>query len=217
VIVLHPRRSPPIARRLDVAGAIRMRDVAGLDVMQVAADDDLWRLLASCDRSATELVVDAVYALCLPDADARGWTSRQFGRRLVSYTPREFAVLLLGDIRAFFALPGPPRKQTGSRLKITAEVLWGDVYALAGEVGIDPDPHTYGELVAQATGRSKAEWARTATLQAQVINSNKTDGLAVQPADLDPTGGLKESSGSRGMEIDGRDALFAMATAFCSN
>jgi hypothetical protein len=76
------------------------------------------------------------------------------------------------------------------------------VYRLAGEAGVAPGPHTYGELAAMADGRRRFEWAQTAALRADVINANPfRRGSAIRPQDLDPTGGLKEAGTGGGIEL----------------
>jgi hypothetical protein len=201
VIAFRDRRRTAWIRRIDVDAAVRMRDLAGLDVMAAVTDEAESDRLASDDKQASADLVDALYALFLPDAERLRVTDRQFGKRLRGVTTHELRMLFFGGLAEFFRMPGPEPEQKGSRIATAAD-LWEDVYRLAGEACVAPGPHTYGELAALANGRRRLEWAQTATLRADFINSNPYRcGPAMNPADLDPTGGLKDIGASGGVEL----------------
>lgn len=217
MIAFRDRKGRAWTRRLDVDAAVRIRGLAGLDVMALAADEAAAARYAGPSPEVSAEIADALFALFLPDAVAAGIDDRAFGRRL-RVRADELRTLLFEGVAEFFAMPGPPPTGPGGR-EATAEELWQDVYRLAGEAGIDPGPRTYGELAVLADGRRRAEWGRTAALRADVINSNPyRKGQAVRPADLDPTGGLKEAGTGGGIELTPDDAgIELLARAFLRN
>jgi hypothetical protein len=192
-----------------------MRDLADLDVMAIVTDSAAGEHLRSAE-GVTD-IVDALYALFLPDAQRLGITDYRFGKRLRGVKASDLQAAFFGGISAFFALPGPAT-EGGQGREVTAAELWRDVYRLAGEACVAPGTYTYGELAAMADGRRRAEWAQTANLRADLINSNPyRRGPAIHPAELDPTGGLKEiGTGGGGIELTPDDAgLDMLARFFC--
>lgn len=202
MIAFRDRRRQTWSRRIDVAAAVRMRDLADLDVMAIVTDDATSDRLTDDEKQASADIVDALFAVFLPDAERLKITDRQFGKRLRGVKADDLRSLFFEGLAAFFRMPGPEPKQTGQRI-VTAAELWEDVYRLAGEACVAPGPHTYGELAAMANGRRRLEWAQTAALRADVINNNGfRRGAPVHPKDLDPTGGLKEAdTGGGGVEL----------------
>lgn len=194
---------------------MRIRSLADLDVMAVAVDDAVRRQFSRPDADVSATIADAYYALFLPDMGH--WTPRRFGRRLRSVAPDVLRQGLYESIELFFRYPGPaPRRTSQRQRKVTSEILWQDVYRLAGEACIDPGPRTYGELAAIAEGRRKLEWAQTACIRADLLNSNpfRKGGGSAKPEDLDPTGGLKDGGGAKqSMEIT-PDAIGVLGRVF---
>ncbi|QDT39724.1 hypothetical protein [Stratiformator vulcanicus] len=212
-MLLRDRRGRLWSHRLDVAAAVRMRDLAGVDVMQLGLTQSL--------PGSRAALVDAAYALLLPEAQRHSVSDREFGRllrgRLWGWTvsPSDLADELLAELAAFFASPklSPGEPKGDVERELTAADLWGDIYALAGLVGVDPGPLTYGELVALADSRRKHDWARTAELMALTFNLQVDREHRKPAAAFDPTGGLgAESTGS--IEITA-DNLFDVAAIFC--
>lgn len=202
MIVFRSRWGRTWARRIDVDAAVRMRSIADLDAMALAVDEALRARLAEPTRDSSATIADAFYAIFLPEIG--GASARRFGRRLRSVSPAELRQWLFDEMAEFFRLPGPePDQRPKAQRTITAELLWGDVYRLAGEAGVDPGPRTYGELAAIAHGRRRHDWAQTACLRADIQNSQPfRKGKPAMAADLDPTGGLRESgSHPQAMEI----------------
>jgi hypothetical protein len=201
VIAFADRRRTTWTRRIDVDGAVRMRDLAGVDVMTIVTDEATSARLAGDEKDAQADIVDALFALFLPDAARLGVTDRQFGKRLRGVKADELRAMFFEGLAAFFRMPGPEPVGTGTR-EVTSADLWSDVYRLAGEASVAPGPHTYGELAALADGRRKLEWSQTAALRADVINANPfRRGTAVRPQELDPTGGLQDAGNGGGIEL----------------
>jgi len=202
MIAFRDRKGMAWSRRIDIDAAVRIRDLADLDVMALVTDEATSARIAGDEQDASADIVDALFALFLPDAERLGVTDRQFGKRLRGVKADELRTMFFEGVASFFRMPGPEPKQHGQRI-VTAAELWQDVYRLAGEAGVAPGPHTYGELAAMADGRRKLEWAQTAALRADVINNNGfRRGAPVHPKELDPTGGLKDAdAGGGGVEL----------------
>lgn len=200
MIVLRHRWGRVWARRLDVAGAIRIRDLAGLDVMELFVDDDLHASYQTPNPEATGRIVDALYALFLPDVSRDRMTSRKFGRKLRCMTAQELHNQFLEELGEFVALPNPrpieeSENQDDERPSPTAAGLWEELWWTVGQAGVDPDHRTFGELRVIAQGYERSEWPRAARITAAVINSAPfRRGKAVSEAKLDPTGALKSAS-----------------------
>lgn len=191
---------------MDVAAAVRMRDIAGLDVMSVATGE------GEAVNDITS-VVNALYAVMLPDMGRM--TPWRFGRRLRSIPAAELRVMLAEAIEGFFAAPGPDREEESSGREYTAAELWREVWRMAGTVMINPDDRTFGELAVMVDGQRRRDWPMNAVLRATIANSNAAgSGRAVDPAELDPSGMLKEacagSSGARELTPDGLRSFAAM-------
>jgi hypothetical protein len=202
VIAFLDRKGRTWAGRLDVDAAVRLRDLAGLDVMAAAVDRDTRDMLAGPTPEATETVAAGLYWLFRPQAERLGVTPKAFYRGLRALDGGELRETLFEAIAAFFRMPGPPAKASGDEPEPKAAELWRDLYRLAGEAGVPPGPHTFGELAAMADGRRRAEWGRTAHLRADIVNAAPfRRGAAVKPEELDPTGGLKDSGRAKGERV----------------
>lgn len=174
--------------RLDVSAALRMLDLARLDVMSVGLGESL------PDHA---VIANAVFAIVLPQAQLLEVNSDEFGRCLRGWfrpavSKEELAGDLRDEIATFFDVPELSPGEKGTADKTTAKGLWGAVYRMAAVAGVDPDRHTFGELVALADAKRKHDWSQTAQLIAKLHNVNcaKRSDLR-DPAEFDPTGGLK--------------------------
>lgn len=208
MIVLRDRRGRVWARRLDVAAAVRMREIAGLDVMAIA--------LEGGDLNDMPSVVDALYAVMMPDlGSVKPW---RFGRRLRAMPADELRMAIADGVADFVRLPGPARPERKHDGKTsTPEELWRDLWRMGGAVGVDPGPLTFGEIATMAEGRRRDEWSRSASLMEAIYNSAfGSDGTA-KAEDIDPTGGLKEASHGQGqsqeLNADNLRAFAAMVGA----
>lgn len=188
--------------RLDVGAAIRMRDLAGVDVMELITDQNA----ADAFGANPSRLADAAFALVLPQCEQRGVDDRAFGDALWwrwwqiwnwrrnRVAPSELATVLFDGIGQFFAIPdlspGEPKGSPPSD-KPTAAMLWGLVWRHAAVSGVDAHHYTFGELVALSDAKRKHDWGQTACLRSTIHNANiskKSD--AKTPAYFDPTGGL---------------------------
>ena len=77
--LLRDRRGRIYPVRIDVAAALRLRDLAGVDLMAAAGDGGADLSAAAADPVRC---VDALAAAVLPQLLAGGVTPRAFGRRL---------------------------------------------------------------------------------------------------------------------------------------
>lgn len=208
MIAFRDRKRRLWTARLDVAAAVRMRDLAGVDVMALAlgSQEEAVKLASDPPRLA-----NALFALCLPLCEARGISDREFGRSLRGrfwghwLAPAALAEMVFEAVRDFFEVPelspGKPKGKRGG--KATAAGLWGDLWRLASIVGADPDRRTFGELIALADGRQKFEWGRTACVLAMLYNTRAFGGgKAKQPAEFDPTGGLGTAASKSELKVD---------------
>jgi hypothetical protein len=82
---------------INVSAVKRVRDVLGVDLLDVANGDLLSRL---ADDPC--LLVDVLFALCKPEADAKGVTDEDFGRAMVGGVLDEAASALLKELLDFF-------------------------------------------------------------------------------------------------------------------
>lgn len=194
MIAFRARWGRTWAARLDVDAAVRVLELADVDVMAAAVHPATRERLATPSPESSADLAAAVYAIFQPQADRLGVSPRRFGRQLRAVSDAELRELFFGEVAAFFRMPGPePKTDDGGADPSPAE-LWQLLYRSAGELGIPPGPHTFGEIAVMADGRRRVEWARNALLRADVQNAvPRKDGGTVDPADLDPTGGLKEA------------------------
>lgn len=195
MIAIRDRKGRLWTARLTVGAAKRMRDLAGLDVMELATDEDAERHL----DGAPALAVDALFAWLLPECGRLGVTDRKFGRRFRGVPLRTVNDAIRSGVREFFRVPGPPPKRSaGSGRARTPAELWQEAERMAGLAGVDADTKTFGELVAASEGRRRHDWPRTALVLAQLRG---LCGKRADAAALDPTGVLSEAGGGGRMEI----------------
>jgi hypothetical protein len=215
VIALRDRKGRLWTGRLDVDAALRMRDLAGTDVMALALDKDaVLALLGDHSRLA-----DVAFAFFLPQCHARGVDDLAFARGLRGWfgwwyiRPEDLAEIILTAVNEFARVPelspGKPKEAGGASQPLTADRLWGFVWQVAG-FGVDVGPRTLGELVAIADGRRKHDWAQTAGVMSYVAGLG---GAKVTAADLDPTGGLG-AEGKQELAVRGKDGIRALARIF---
>lgn len=195
MIVFRDRTGRIWTGRLDTAAAIRMRDIAGEDVMELA--------LSKQDATTFSLhparLANALFAILLPTCERLGIDDVRFGRLLPGrrlFRPAVPTVLseqLLSAILGFFEcpemLPGKPKDK--SREPLTASKLWCYLWASASVAGVSPFSFTFGELAAMADAKRKHEWAQTSNLMAYIA---RAAGAKITAADIDPTGALRGAS-----------------------
>lgn len=191
------RRGHVWYQRLDVGAALRLRDLAGVDVMRLATGND--------SMPDVSTIVDCLYAILLPALG--GITPKRFGKLLRGdMTPEQLCEVFVASIVEFFHAPGPKPKPSKAEREPTAEELWRDLWRMAGAVGVDPRGLTIGELSRMADGHSRAIWPPAAMICATVANNAfGRKGAAVKPEAFDLSGALsegRESSNSQELTAD---------------
>lgn len=204
--------------RLDVSAAIRMRDLAGVDVMELALDPDAATTLGA----EPSRLVDAAFAILLPSCEQRGVSDRQFGKALRgrlwgrAVNPGQLAEQIFDAIRMFFEIPelspGKPKGGKEPSEPLTASLVWGLVWRHAAVACVDPGPRTFGELVALCDAKRKHDWAQTASLISKIHNVNcyKRSDLK-SPGECDPTGGLGAVSHGQKLPLTRENFLSAVS------
>lgn len=214
MIAFRDRKGRLWTGRLDINAALRMRDLAGTDVMALALDKDAaLALLGDHSRLA-----DAAFAFFMPQCEARGLDDISFARGLKGrlwgwyIRPEELADMLLEELAAFVTVPelspGKPKEREGEPQ--TAEQMWGFIWQVAG-FGVEIGPRTLGELFAISDGRSKHDWAQTACLMSYVAG---VGGVSVSADELDPTGGLAATHQTNELTIRGKDGIRSVFRIF---
>jgi hypothetical protein len=82
---------------VNVRSIRRVRDMAGIDLMQSAGGDLLGRI-----ASDPVLLVDILWALCEPQATAAGITADDFAEAMLGDAIAEATTAFLGDLVGFF-------------------------------------------------------------------------------------------------------------------
>jgi len=82
---------------INVSAVKRVRDVLGVDLLDVANGDLLSRL---ADDPC--VLVDVLYVLCKPETDAKGVTDEDFGRGMVGGALDEASSALMKELLDFF-------------------------------------------------------------------------------------------------------------------
>ncbi|MCX5673932.1 MAG: hypothetical protein NTX87_02890 [Planctomycetota bacterium] len=82
---------------VNVSAIKRVRDVLGVDLLDVANGELLSRL---ADDPC--VLVDVLFALCKPEADAKGITDEDFGRGMVGGVLDEASAALMKELLDFF-------------------------------------------------------------------------------------------------------------------
>ena len=82
---------------VNVGAVKRVRDILGVDLLDVAKGDLLERL-----ADDPVLLVNVLYVLCRPEADARGVSDEDFGRAMVGGVLDEAASALMKELLDFF-------------------------------------------------------------------------------------------------------------------
>lgn len=219
MIAFRDRKGRLWTARLDVAAAVRMRDLGEVDVMGLALGG---RPEARKLAEDTERLVNGLFALCLPSCEARGVSDREFGRGLRGrfwghvIAPAGLAEMVFEGVRDFFEVPSIPISAAKSDRggKVEPSDLWGNLWHLTSVAGVGhPGPFTFGELIAAADGRQKNEWSRTACVLAMLHNTRAFGRVkAKHPAEFDPTGGL--GAGKRNELKINRSTLYSVAALF---
>jgi hypothetical protein len=199
LIAFRDRKGRLWTGRLDVDAALRMRDLAGTDVMELRINP-----AARADLTP-ESVCNALYALLLPSAEARGISDHAFGRSVRGrfwgwyQTPRDLGEMFFTEADAFFDVAELAPGNEGKALaNPTAEMLWGLLWQVAASAGVEPGPRTFGELIALADAHRKNAWSHTASLLAWIENHAGMGGRRhVSPAERDPTGAMGRPQGAK--------------------
>lgn len=186
--------------RLDVAALRRVRAVAGLDLL--AGRDD-----AAAAVSADPLALaDALYAACLPQADARGVDRGGFGAglsgRAIERATEALVTAVADSLPTADDFAGMPMDRGGGG---RARDPWAVLDELAFAAGLDPAPFTQRELVRAFRARMQADWDRTAFAVASAANlSPHRRGRPATPAELNPyrsAAGARPSGTMTGAEL----------------
>ncbi|MBE3097722.1 MAG: hypothetical protein IMZ44_11435, partial [Planctomycetes bacterium] len=82
---------------VNVSAIKRVRDLLGVDLLDVANGELLSRL---ADDPC--LLVDVLFALCKPEADAKGVSDEDFGRGMVGGVLDEASAALMKELLDFF-------------------------------------------------------------------------------------------------------------------
>lgn len=182
------RRGEVWYQRLDVGAALRLRDLAGVDVMRLASGDDPMPDVAG--------VVDCLFAILFPVLG--GITPKRFGKSLRgNMTPEQLKETFQTSVVEFFKAPGPKPKPSKSNRGPTAEELWRELWRMAGAAGVDPNGYTFGELSRMSEGYSRAVCPPAAMICATVAsNAFGRKGAAIKPASFDLSGALGEARGA---------------------
>ncbi|MBE3133406.1 MAG: hypothetical protein IMZ55_08020 [Acidobacteria bacterium] len=101
---------------VNVSAIKRVRDLLGVDLLDVANGELLSRL---ADDPC--LLVDVLFALCKPEADAKGVSDEDFGRGMVGGVLDEASAALMKELLDFF--PSAQRARALGRMarKITEQ------------------------------------------------------------------------------------------------
>ena len=114
---------------VNVSAVKRVRDLARVDLLDVANGDLLSRL---ADDPC--LLVDVLYVLCKPDADTKGITDEDFGRSMVGGVLDAASSALIGELLDFF----PIALRIGAMAKVVRKM--GEQWALAVDPGVTKTP-----------------------------------------------------------------------------
>lgn len=154
---------------IDVAALMRVRDLAGLDVLAtdgatlaqiVYHPTDFADVLLSL-LDADDSLLDAL------DGDALARAAEAFTAELTSFFP-----------------PPSPSKRLAAASKPADP--WRTLYRLAGILGVDPGPFTLRQLADMADGRRRSEWLHTSALLAMLFNTTPHKGEGKSPDDFFP-------------------------------
>ena len=187
MLILYDRKGYCWSSRITVDAAIRLRDEGGIDVMRIITDE---REANRCLFPTTAL--DAIFLLCESECRQMGLSSGEFGCRFTKASAEAISTAFQQAVIAFFTAPGPPKEASKkAATEITADDLWRQLYRLAGEAGVAPGPHTFGELMVMAEGARHAYWAGVAHQLAAWGDGKRS------VAEYDWSGGLQELEATR--------------------
>lgn len=102
---------------INVAAIKRVRDLAGVDLMEVLDGSLIEKLIRD-----PILLCDVVYAVCKPEADDRGISDEEFGRAMAGDAIEHATTALLEDLVSFCPSPRD-RKNLGRVLEATQRVM----------------------------------------------------------------------------------------------
>ena len=148
----------------------RVRALCGVDLANIITmESGKTPNVGLLERLASDpvLLVDVLFAVCKPEADAKGITDEEFGRAMAGDAIELAATALLDEIIDFF----PEAKRKVFRKILDASRRFeARSKQLAGIAGVNPDPLTLRELAALADARGRFEWEQTASLMALIVN-----------------------------------------------
>lgn len=102
---------------INVAAIKRVRDLAGVDLMEVLDGSLIEKLIRD-----PILLCDVVYAVCKPEADERGISDEEFGHAMAGDAIEHATTALLEDLVSFCPSPRD-RKNLGRVLEATQRVM----------------------------------------------------------------------------------------------
>ena len=129
-----------------VSAVKRVRDLLGVDLMDVASGDLLERL-----ADDPVLLVDVLYVLCKPQADAKSITDEDFGRAMVGGVLDEAASALMKELLDFF--PSAQRARALGKMARKLEAQQAAVAEAAAALAAIP-PSAVAASVAKEDGGS---------------------------------------------------------------
>ena len=127
-----------------VSAVNRVRDLLGVDLMDVAGGDLLERL-----ADDPVLLVDVLYVLVKPQADAKGASDEDFGRGMVGGVLDDAASALMKELLGFF--PSAQRARALGKMARKIEAQQAAVAEAAAALAVMPLP---GEAAPETGGGS---------------------------------------------------------------
>ena len=174
----------------------RVRALCGVDLANIITmESGKTPNVGLLERLAADpvLLVDVLFAVCKPEADAKGITDEEFGRAMAGDAIELAATALRREppLRgAKQAGADGTSRGSGIRRKNRSGPRSIDdlILRLAGIAGVNPDPLTLRELAALADARGRFEWEQTASLMALIVNlmRDPKKNKAVKAEDFNP-------------------------------
>ena len=141
---------------VNVGAVRRVRDILGVDLMDVAGGDLLERL-----ADDPVLLVDVLYVLCKPQADAKGASDEDFGRAMVGGVLDEAASALMKELLDFF--PSAQRARALGKMARKIEAQQAAVTEAAAALAAIPASETADVRLGGSSGNSPASAEPTPT------------------------------------------------------
>jgi hypothetical protein len=139
---------------INVSAIKRVRDILGVDLLDVANGDLLSRL---ADDPC--VLVDVLYVLCKPDADAKGITDEDFGRGMVGGALDEASSALMKELLDFF----PSAQRAKALAKMLRKMEEQQAAATAAVAALKPlaEAEAAAEIPGDSSGNLPASPAST--------------------------------------------------------